>query len=90
MHNNPDRVSKSITLTDLIHEKLINYTGAKDFGTDGGSFAVVRESAMPATLLELGFISNSNERAKLITDSYQNKLAKAIADGIHEYFEIYN
>ena len=89
MHNNPDRVSKSITLTDLIHEKLINYTGAKDLGTDGGSFAVVRESAMPATLLELGFISNSNERAKLITDSYQNKLAKAIADGIHEYFEIY-
>ena len=45
---------------------------------------------MPATLLELGFISNSNERAKLTTDSYQNKLAKAIADGIYEYFEIYN
>ena len=53
------------------------------------TFSVVRESAMPATLLELGFINNSSERQKLVTDSYQNKLAKAIADGIDEYFTIY-
>ena len=89
MHNNRERVSKSITLTNLIHEKLIDYTGANDLGTDGASFAVVRESTMPATLLELGFISNSSERQKLVTNSYQNKLANAIADGIDEYVEIY-
>ena len=39
------------------------------------------------TLLELGFINNTAERKKLVTSSYQNKLAKAIADGIEEYFE---
>lgn len=89
MHNNPDRINKSITLTDLIHENMVDYTGAYDRGTDGSSFSVVRESSMPSTLLELGFISNDGERQKLVTDSYQNTLAKAIADGIDEYFRIY-
>jgi N-acetylmuramoyl-L-alanine amidase len=89
MHNNPDRILKSVTLTSLIQENMISYTGANDRGTDGDTFAVIREAAMPATLLEMGFINNSNERQKLFTDSYQNQIAKAIADGIHEYFAIY-
>jgi uncharacterized protein YjdB len=89
MHNNPDRIVKSVTLTSLIQENIISYTGANDRGTDGDTFAVIREAAMPATLLEMGFINNSSDRQKLFTDSYQNKIAKAIADGIHEYFAIY-
>ncbi|WP_428909679.1 N-acetylmuramoyl-L-alanine amidase [Niallia sp. Krafla_26] len=89
MHNDPERVSKSKTLTNLIHDKMVEYTGAKNRGTDGSSFAVIRESEMPATLLELGYINNASERKKLVTSSYQNKLAKAIADGIAEYFEMY-
>mgnify|MGYP005997300327 CR=1 FL=1 len=44
---------------------------------------------MPATLIEMGFINNPTEREQLITGSYQNKLAKSIADGIDEYFKIY-
>ena len=89
MHNNPERILKSVTLTNLIHENMVDYTGADDRGTAGDTFSVVREAAMPATLLELGFINNASERQKLVTDSYQNKLAKAIADGIDEYFRIY-
>jgi N-acetylmuramoyl-L-alanine amidase len=88
-HNSIDRINKSITLTNLIHENMVDYTGANDRGTDGSSFSVVRESSMPASLLELGFINNPSERQKLVTDSYQNSLAKAIADGIDEYFRIY-
>lgn len=89
MHDDPDRILKSITLTNLIQGKMIDYTGANDRGTDGDTFSVLRESAMPATLTEIGFINNSSERKKLITDSYQNQLAKAIADGIDQYFKIY-
>ena len=35
MHNNPERISKSVTLTNLIHENMVDYTGADDRGTDG-------------------------------------------------------
>jgi N-acetylmuramoyl-L-alanine amidase len=89
MHDDPDRILKSLTLTNLIQENLLDYTGANDRGTAGDTFAVLRESAMPATLTEIGFINNSSERKKLITDSYQNLLAKAIADGIDQYFKVY-
>ncbi len=89
MHNNPERIANSMRLTSLIQDNMVQYTGAGNRGTDGASFAVIRESAMPATLLEMGFISNSTERQKLFTDSYQNTLAIAIADGIDEYFRIY-
>ena len=89
MHNNPERVSRSITLTKIIQEKLISYTGATNRGVDGASFAVIRESKMPATLIELGFITNNNERQKLVSNSYQDTLARAIADGIVEYLKHY-
>ena len=57
---------KVLILANLIQENLIEYTGAKNLGAKGSSFAVIRESEMPATLLELGFISNSSERQKLV------------------------
>lgn len=89
MHNNPDRISKSIALAGIIQENMVAYSGANDRGTLGNSLAVIRESAMPATLLELGFINNASERQKLFRDDYQNQLAKAIADGIDEFFKVY-
>ncbi|WHY01142.1 N-acetylmuramoyl-L-alanine amidase [Neobacillus sp. DY30] len=88
-HDNPDRIAKSMKLTTFIQQNMIEYTGANNRGTDGDTFSVLRESAMPATLTEIGFINNASERQKLITDSYQNKLAKAIADGVIEYFKVY-
>ncbi|MCM3797737.1 N-acetylmuramoyl-L-alanine amidase [Caldibacillus thermoamylovorans] len=89
MHNDPERVSKSISLAKIIQNKLVSYTGATNRGSDGASFAVIRETKMPSILVELGFITNSTERQNLVSESYQNKLAQAIADGIIEYLNYY-
>jgi uncharacterized protein YjdB len=89
MATDPDRLAKSVTLASIIDQKMVAYTGAADRGSKGSDLSVVRESAMPATLVEMGFIGNATERQNLFTDSYQNSLAKAIADGIDEYFQIY-
>jgi N-acetylmuramoyl-L-alanine amidase len=89
MDTNPDRIAKSITLASIIQQKMVAYTGDSDHGITGDTLSVVRESAMPATLLEVGYISNPSERQNLISDSYQNILAKAIADGIDQYFRSY-
>lgn len=37
-------------------------------------------------LIECGFLSNANERNKLITDKYQQKVAFEIANGIVKYY----
>ncbi|WP_078543702.1 N-acetylmuramoyl-L-alanine amidase [Litchfieldia alkalitelluris] len=89
MHDDPERISKSITLSNFIHENMVSYTGATDRGVEGESYSVTREVKMPATLLELGYLNNSSELKKITTDSYQNQLAKAIADGIIEYIKTY-
>lgn len=46
---------------------------------------VLRYAKIPAVLVELGFLSNSKEAARLADKNYQHKLASAIADGIVAY-----
>lgn len=47
---------------------------------------VLNQTKMTASLVELGFISNSNEEALLRTDEYRQRLANALLKGIKEYF----
>ena len=50
-------------------------------------FYVLRGAAMPAVLVELGFLTDRQE-AKLLTDkTYQRKMAAALAGGIREYLK---
>ena len=42
---------------------------------------------MPAALAEVGFMTNAEEEAKLLTPSYQQTAAQAIADGVLEYLK---
>ena len=51
------------------------------------NFAVLRTSDnMPAMLVETGFISNPDEERRLRDPQYQGRLARAILDGVTQYF----
>jgi N-acetylmuramoyl-L-alanine amidase len=49
-------------------------------------FAVLKAPDIPSILIETAFISNPEEEAKLLDDSYQNQMADAIVKGIRRYF----
>ena len=87
MHNDENRLLKSAALANEIQNSLISNTGAYDRGVQRETFAVLRETALPAVLLELGFMSNSTELNKLTTSTYQNTLANAVTLGINSYFK---
>ena len=89
-HANPTRLSMSDTLANAIQSSLINATGAQNQGVKRQTFAVLRETTAPAVLLELGFLSNPQEAARLNTSAYQEILANAIVAGIKRYYSIYN
>ncbi len=55
-------------------------------GAKYNAFYVTRDSELPATLLEVGFVSTPSEYQKLIDSSYQNALANGIVNGIVNYF----
>ena len=46
-----------------------------------------RRVSRPGVLLEVGFLSNSSERALLMSDVYQKRLINVIKGGIYKYFE---
>ena len=49
-------------------------------------FVVLKSPDMPSMLIETAYISNPDEERKLRSDSYQQRLANAIAAGVGNYF----
>jgi len=85
-HNHPDRMSESKRLAAAIHSSLLAETGAKDAGLLESSFAVLRETAKPAVLLELGYMDNFTENQQIRDSHYQDKLVAGIVKGIQKYY----
>ena len=73
-------------LAQSIQEKMIEANGLRDRGISTCNFYVVKHSYMPAVLIETAFITNYDEEALLSDDEWQSTMAKAIAEGINEYF----
>lgn len=85
-HNHPDRMSESKRLAAAIHYSLLAETGAKDAGLLESSYAVLRETAKPAVLLELGYMDNFSENQQIRDSHYQDKLVAGIVKGIQKYY----
>ncbi len=77
-----DGSASGMKLAQSIQTQLINATGLLDRGIKTANFYVIKNTTAPAVLLEIAFISNSNEENLLNNDSFQNKVAQAITTGI--------
>lgn len=77
-----DRLSKSMNMASSIASSLTNSTGAINRGAKDGNLFVCRNTTMPAVLVELGFITNTDEARKCADSSYQDVEATAIANAV--------
>ncbi len=77
-------------LGEIIQNSLLEHTNAKDRKAKEKNLQVLRDSSIPAVLIETGFISNQTEGYKLSTESYQDKIAKGIVEGIKTYINKIN
>ena len=78
------RGADSTRAAHAIYDRLLPASGLRGRGVKAKDLAVLRETAMPAVLIELGFISNDGDRAKLVSEEWQKCAAEAIAAGIME------
>ncbi|MDQ0215302.1 N-acetylmuramoyl-L-alanine amidase [Oikeobacillus pervagus] len=69
-----------------IQKQLVSLVGMYDRGVKDGDFHVIREQNTPAVLVELGFITNSKDYAKLTSSKYLDLYAEAIYRGIKNYY----
>jgi N-acetylmuramoyl-L-alanine amidase len=72
---------------NAIQRGLIALTDRRDRGVKAAGFQVLRDTSMPATLVELGFITNTEEEQLLQKEEFQNACAKAIVKGIDDFFD---
>ncbi|WP_049617539.1 GBS Bsp-like repeat-containing protein [Streptococcus sp. X13SY08] len=89
LHNNPDRLAKSLTLANAVHGGMVSQTGASDRGVRRATFAVLRETEKPVVLVEMGFMDNESELTQIKQASYQNKLAIGLYQGIESFYATY-
>lgn len=77
--------TKGETLAKLIQKQLAERTGLNDRGVKTAGFVVIKETVMPAVLIETAFIDNENDLRFLTSIEGQNKISTAAAMGIYEY-----
>ena len=76
----------SIRLADCIRKALCEQIRTPSRGTKPCNFYVVKNTDMPATLIELAFISNHEEERIMSSKEGVLKCAQGIFDGIEDYF----
>ncbi|MGJ3249941.1 MAG: N-acetylmuramoyl-L-alanine amidase [Elainellaceae cyanobacterium] len=74
-------------MAQIIHRNMVQLTGRPDRGVRRARFYVIRNTSMPAVLLETGFVTGGQDAPLLADPGFQSRMAQAIARGILEYVQ---
>jgi N-acetylmuramoyl-L-alanine amidase len=77
--------NKSLLLAYQMEKSLVQNLGANDRGVRRARFAVLRDAAMPAILIEGGYMTHPSEGKKIFDPAYRKQMAAAIVKGILAY-----
>jgi N-acetylmuramoyl-L-alanine amidase len=78
-------LKESSRFADIIQEEMNQAVGIQGRGVKQAPFKVLVGASMPAALVELGFISNPEEEAKLVDDTFQNSVASTLEHAVERY-----
>lgn len=74
-------------LAQVIQDSIVRETNMNDKGIRQARFYVLRRTSMPAVLIETGFVTGSEDAARLADEGFRNQMARAIAQGILQYVQ---
>ncbi|MBO0470658.1 N-acetylmuramoyl-L-alanine amidase [Enterococcus sp. DIV0242_7C1] len=75
-------------LAEAVNQSLSETLPLQNRGIDYGNYQVLRENTQPALLLELGYMNSDHDLEIFNTDDYQMQVAKALIEGLTEYFQM--
>ena len=82
-----DIIEKSNTLATCIINHYCDATGLGNLGViSSDNMTGTNWSTVPVAILEMGFMSNQNDDLYITNSANHETMAKAVADGIDEYF----
>jgi N-acetylmuramoyl-L-alanine amidase len=76
---------ESSRLAEVVHDSMTQSLRISNRGVKQAGFYVLGGAAMPAILLEIGFVTNPREERKLKDTKYRDEIARAIFAGLVEY-----
>lgn len=77
----------SRAFADILQKKL-NALSGDEKSSKVGDYYILNETTRPGVLVECGFLSNAGDRAKLMQEEYQQRLATVLCEGVMEYLSI--
>jgi N-acetylmuramoyl-L-alanine amidase len=80
------QIKDSLQVGTSILKQISGFAPLHKGQVEQASFAVLKAPDIPSILVETAFISNPQEEARLIDDTYQDRIAEAIMRGIKDYF----
>lgn len=80
-------VEEDQLLAKCINSQIVKNANMKDRGIKQADFYVIRSMILPSVLVELGFITNPEDRSKLTSSQYINIFGDSIYKGIVEYYQ---
>lgn len=81
------RLRRSIALATYIEHEFENDKNRKSRGVKQAGFHVIRQTAMPSVLVELGFLSNSREERYLMSDAGQEEVIHGFIVALSHYID---
>jgi len=78
-------IPQSMLLAYQLQKSLVQTLAVEDRGVRRARFVVLREAAMPAALVEAGFMSHPAEGRKIFTAEYRRQIARAITSGVQDF-----
>lgn len=80
--------ANSKAFAEIMHKHIKSATKLRDRGVKTANFQVIKQTTMPAILLEIGFISSHIDGPLLFDPTFQDAVALSIAEGICEYYGV--
>jgi N-acetylmuramoyl-L-alanine amidase len=77
--------SENVALTAAVHASVLSKLAVFDRGVRHARFHVLRETKVPAVLVECGFLSDPVEGQRIATLQYRQQLGVAIAQAVENY-----
>ncbi len=82
-----DMYQEDIDLATFVNNQIVSNLNMKNRGVKQEQYYVIRNMVIPSILVELGFLTNTEDHNKMTNDQYVNLFAESIYNGILQYYK---
>ncbi|MGM0396919.1 MAG: N-acetylmuramoyl-L-alanine amidase [Bacillota bacterium] len=89
-YDSDKKIDDQFPFAEFVYNGILQQTGRTGRGIiKRPGLVVLRETIMPAILVETGYMTNPQELSLVLSDYYQNQVVQGIINGVEQYFREY-